>query len=356
MTDGDDSGVPPDDPAAGDPAAPPPPPAIRTWPRGRLLTPAEALDATCGRCGAPWQVHKSMGGFRLRCDCGGWVAIARDRSEPALLADAAAIDRLRDADDPSPAQPIVRRDERGLVHLQVERGDVYDAPIPTSLPMGPGALQSGKVEWRARWTNVAALEIASVLTAILLPQVIVLLLVEGREETLLMPFASMVGGVAALLIAAYSGPYGTIGMRMPPLRHAAEALVAPFVGLAYAAGWCYVLFAAMPELADQSPLRDLKDQLGPELAVFTVAVMPAIVEEISFRGMLQGRLMALLGYGQGLVVTAMAFTLVHLSPATMPIHLGLGLYLGWLRERSASLWPGIFVHFAYNTLVLFVLD
>jgi membrane protease YdiL (CAAX protease family) len=328
----------------------------RTWPPGRALSPAESCAATCQDCGAPWRVHCSMRGFRLRCGCGGWVAVpaASGDDAPKSLADANP-PALRQEDGATALLPSMRQDADGLLHPRIERGDVYDAPIPTSLPMAPGALQAGRAEWRARWTNVALLEVLAVLAAILAPQIAVVVFAAGREAMLLMPFASMLGGVAVLLIAANSGPYAKAGMRRPAARHLAEALVAPAVGLAFAAGWLEVLHQAMPHLADHSLIDELRSRLGLGLAIFTIAVVPAIVEEVAFRGMLQGRLMALLGARQGLVVTAMAFTLVHMSPATMPIHLGLGLYLGWLRERSGSLWPGILVHFAYNALVVCLL-
>ena len=92
--------------------------------------------------------------------------------------------------------------------------------------------------------------------------------------------------------------------------------------------------------------------MGLPAALFVVAVTPAVLEEIIFRGMLQGRLMALFGRGGGLFVTAAAFAIVHQSGPILPIHLGAGLYLGWLRERSDSLFPGMLMHFLYNgTLV-----
>jgi membrane protease YdiL (CAAX protease family) len=338
----------------------------RTWPRGRPLPQEDARDATCGGCGAPWSVHKSMCGFRLRCDCGDWVAVPRDPSESRpLLADPSAggssgadgspaerANEMLPVGFAAPTRQPMRTDERGLVHVHAEAGEVVDAPMPTSLAMAPGALQSGKVEWRARWTSVALLEVVAVLAAILVPQLAAMALAEGNEGSLLLPFASLLGGLAVLAIAAFSGPYGTIGFRRFGFAHAIEAVVAPLLGFAFAVGWCEVLFAMAPSLEGDTVLRQFLDRLGPELTLFTVAVMPAVVEEIGFRGMLQGRLMALLGRGQGCFVTAVAFMLVHLSPATMPIHLGLGLYLGWLRERSGSLWPGIFVHFAYNSMVV----
>ena len=80
----------------------------------------------------------------------------------------------------------------------------------------------------------------------------------------------------------------------------------------------------------------------------------AVLEEIIFRGMLQGRLMALFGRRTGWLVTASAFALVHGQPAVLPIHLGLGLYLGSLRERSESLYPCMLMHFLYNGTLVYL--
>jgi hypothetical protein len=336
--------------------------SVRIWPQGQSLAEADARAATCASCAQPWRVHKSLCGFRLRCDCGAWVDIPKDtQSTPALLTSADPAHAMTPSErtalrkaverDHAALQPL-HRDERGMVQLRVGQGEVADVAIPTSLPMAPGTLQQSKVEWRARWTSVALLEITAVLFAILAPQLAAMAMAEGQEGALLLPFASLLGGLAVLAIAAFSGPYGTVGLRRFSGAHALEAAVAPWVGFALAFFWCKALFAAVPDLEGDPSMRELVDRLGPELSVFTIAVMPAIVEEIAFRGMLQGRLMALLGARQGFLVTAFAFMFVHLSPLTMPIHLGLGLYLGWLRERSGSLWPGIFVHFAYNTCVV----
>jgi membrane protease YdiL (CAAX protease family) len=338
--------------------------APRVWPRGQHVAEADLRDAQCSGCGEPWRVHKSMCGFRLRCDCGAWIEVAREKAveQPLLVEDRAALTPAERTAARRAEQELglvvgsMHRDESGLVHVRAARGEVVDAPMPTSMPLAPGALQSSKAEWRARWTSVAILEITAVLAAILVPQLAAFALSSGREGALLMPFASLLGGMAVLAIAAFSGPYGTIGLRRPSSAAWLESLVAPVLAFLFAMAWCKLLFAVAPDLEDADALDDLLDRLGPQLAVFTVAVMPAIVEEIAFRGMLQGRLMALLGARQGFVVTAMAFTLVHLSPATMPIHLGLGLYLGWLRQRSGSLWPGMVVHFAYNTMVLLLME
>jgi membrane protease YdiL (CAAX protease family) len=105
--------------------------------------------------------------------------------------------------------------------------------------------------------------------------------------------------------------------------------------------------------ADTDFLAELVTRLGLPASLFVIAVCPAVLEEIVFRGMLQGRLMALLGHRVGFLVTAAAFAICHGAPIVLLVHFALGLYLGWLRERSGSLLPGMLMHFTYNgTLVV----
>ncbi len=62
--------------------------------------------------------------------------------------------------------------------------------------------------------------------------------------------------------------------------------------------------------------------------------------------------MALLGRTTGILVAGMAFALAHGVTLGLPFHVGLGLYLGWLRVRSDSLLPGMATHFLYNGILV----
>ena len=96
----------------------------------------------------------------------------------------------------------------------------------------------------------------------------------------------------------------------------------------------------------------MREVLGPWGLVFVYAVSPALFEELAFRGLLQGRLLALMGW-LGDPLDGDALRRCHGISMGTPLHLGIGLFLGWLRDRSGSLWPGILLHLGYNaTLVL----
>ena len=101
---------------------------------------------------------------------------------------------------------------------------------------------------------------------------------------------------------------------------------------------------ANPDQATPEALQAILANADPE--------SPAVFEELAFRGLLQARLIPLFGRTQGIILGGIAFALAHGITVGLPFHAFLGFYLGWLRERSRSLIPGMIVHFVYNgTLV-----
>lgn len=319
-------------------------PVARSWPPGRELTDAESLATACQDCGQSWRVHTSLAGFRLRCGCGAFVAV------PALPVAAAPSRLSAPAVDPTHRIDTRVRDERGQILLPGDLGETVFAPIATHLPMAPGSLRRASPSNQVRWTNRTLLEFFAMLCALGGPQLAAFWLASGREFELLLPFASLASGVLVALVVAWAGHYGRVGFARASARHYGEALLAAGLGVLLAFGWVELVRTAFDH--DEDMLQQLTTRLGIPLALFVVAVTPAVLEEVMFRGVLQGRLTALLGTRVGLVATAAAFALCHGAPAVLPIHMGLGLYLGWLRERSGSLLPGMLMHFAYNGTIV----
>lgn len=318
-------------------------PAPRSWPPGRTFTDAEAVAAACGACGARWNVHNSLAGFKLRCGCDAWVTV------PAIATPAPTM-ALQPA--ANPAMPLTVRDEHGLVQMPGAEGETLHVAIRTDVAMAPGTVQRANVKSQARWTNRTLLEFLAMLLALLSPQVLAFWLSSGNEYEYMLPFASLASGALVAIVVVTSSPVGLLGFRRAPARHVAEALLATAVALALALGWMALLKYAAPEV-DAHEFDSVVKKLGPLAALFVIAVTPAVLEEVMFRGLLQGRLLALLGNTVGMITTAAAFAICHGAPAVLPIHFGIGIYLGWLRERSGSLWPGMLMHFLYNgTLVL----
>ena len=90
---------------------------------------------------------------------------------------------------------------------------------------------------------------------------------------------------------------------------------------------------------------------GAELFVQFLALcaVPAVVEELLFRGALQG-LMRPSGSAAAIFGPALLFGLLHLDLAQGLTAFACGVFLGWLAERSGSILPGMLLHFCNNTL------
>ena len=93
------------------------------------------------------------------------------------------------------------------------------------------------------------------------------------------------------------------------------------------------------------------------MAILGILVAP-FIEELFFRGFLYPVLARRWGVAVGVVVTALAFALVHGSQlgyswAALLMLLLVGLALTIVRERTKSVAPGVLLHMGYN-LALFV--
>lgn len=115
--------------------------------------------------------------------------------------------------------------------------------------------------------------------------------------------------------------------------------------------------------------HDLLDQLkqadrskATAIIITAVAIGP-VLEEIVFRGLLQTLLLEVMGRSARwpVIFTAAAlFSVVHLGATTwhaLPGLFVLGIVLGWLYERTGSLWPPVLVHAGFNAFnIIWVLS
>lgn len=121
-----------------------------------------------------------------------------------------------------------------------------------------------------------------------------------------------------------------------------------FLGLANAAN---LAGALLTHLLGIEVSNNILPSGGMELFVqfLVLCVMPAIAEELFFRGALQG-LLRPCGSAAAIFGPALLFALLHLDPIQGLTALVCGIFLGWLAERSGSILPGILLHFTNNCL------
>lgn len=85
------------------------------------------------------------------------------------------------------------------------------------------------------------------------------------------------------------------------------------------------------------------------IAVLGIAVMPALVEETVFRGVLIERWTAKWRVAVAILVSAVFFGILHADPIGAGVF---GVIASLLYLRTRSLWPGIIVHFTNNFFAL----
>jgi sodium transport system permease protein len=90
------------------------------------------------------------------------------------------------------------------------------------------------------------------------------------------------------------------------------------------------------------------------LILFAMALVPAVFEELCFRGFLFGALRTKLAEDRTVIASSLLFGLFHeiLFPGRFLASTFLGLVLGWIRLRTRSVIPGIVLHATHNGLLL----
>lgn len=93
------------------------------------------------------------------------------------------------------------------------------------------------------------------------------------------------------------------------------------------------------------------------LGIVAIVIMAPIVEELLFRGAIQGHLLRQWKHpAWAIVLSSLIFGLVHGNWVQAPFAFVTGLALGWMYYRTGSLLPGMLMHFVNNgTAVLSVL-
>ena len=147
------------------------------------------------------------------------------------------------------------------------------------------------------------------------------------------------------------------GLKLPEIKDFFGAVVMFFgVNLLQSAAtyFLYPVFYKNAENSDISLLDSFSD-LNPFLVLVIIAIVPAICEELLFRGYF---LSAFAGKGNkkkaalGIVITAILFSVMHFSIYKLPFTLIMGLAFGYIAYKTGSVLLGCIFHFISNANAL----
>lgn len=100
-------------------------------------------------------------------------------------------------------------------------------------------------------------------------------------------------------------------------------------------------------------LRQLHESGVTKLALIVAfCVLPALTEEVAFRGLLQHWLHTALKPWHAIFIASALFTALHFTIFSFPILFGIGVLLGWMRWKTGSLYPSMLVHGLHNFVVI----
>lgn len=128
-------------------------------------------------------------------------------------------------------------------------------------------------------------------------------------------------------------------------------LCAVGLGICMIANYVSNLILALFDMIGIDAMIDMEYECDSVLDVIlfylTIAVLPALVEEFAFRGVILG---VLRKYSDGLavLVSGILFGLMHGNFAQIPFATVVGLILGYIAVKTNSLLPGIIIHFLNN--------
>lgn len=101
----------------------------------------------------------------------------------------------------------------------------------------------------------------------------------------------------------------------------------------------------------EKPARDLWNTghgIGVLAIVFVAVIGAPLVEELMYRGLLQGAFVRCTDRVTGLLLVAVWFAAIHFQPAQMPGLFVIGLVLGIAAVRTGRLGMAVLIHLAFN--------
>jgi membrane protease YdiL (CAAX protease family) len=161
----------------------------------------------------------------------------------------------------------------------------------------------------------------------------------------------VIGGL--LVYARRHGGQTLLGIRRAPVLFTVAAVL---IGIAawYINLWLVELLSVPQSERAREAIEKMVTQTALFPTLVVIAMLPAIAEELIFRGVLLRSLATRLRPALAIAISAAVFALYHLQPGQMVTTFMLGLALGFLTLRARSVVPAMIVHLINNSIALLI--
>lgn len=145
--------------------------------------------------------------------------------------------------------------------------------------------------------------------------------------------------------------WGYFSFGKSPFREVSGKVMLLSIMLVFASMFAFNIMAQELGLPDE--LAEVMKQMSNNfLGCFGIAVLGPVLEEVLFRGAIQGYLMRKYNPVVGIVVASVIFGVIHKNPIQIFYATCLGLVFGWMYYRIRSLMPVIIGHVLNNSLAV----
>ena len=132
-----------------------------------------------------------------------------------------------------------------------------------------------------------------------------------------------------------------------------KALLLDFIG-----GWFILIFLTV--VSDESPLElvasiSVSKYFSLVTTLILLAVAVPIIEELLFRGLILDSLSESYGSWASIFISSVIFAILHIHPLSILNAFWGGMIYGYVRMRTNSLWPSIFLHSMWNGHIVLLL-
>ncbi len=157
---------------------------------------------------------------------------------------------------------------------------------------------------------------------------------------------------AAILVGLYSKSMTGLKLMLPGLK--ALSLIAATGALTYIFIIIYFKALGLTHFPTPQTHQNLLSYHWPTWSSYLlIAVIPVILEELSFRSIIYGQLEKKYNSRVANIIQAMLYALLHLRPAMILSHFFLGLFFGFARQRTGSIYLGLLIHIFWNSWALY---
>ena len=106
-------------------------------------------------------------------------------------------------------------------------------------------------------------------------------------------------------------------------------------------------FLGLPDLMQDTFLAMSRNIFG----IISITIMAPLVEEMLFRGAIQGYMLRKgMKPLHAILIASAIFGIIHMNPIQIPFAFAIGMIFGWLYYRTGSVVPGIIGHFINNSI------